>query len=301
MSSFLERLLRQSFVPVDLVPAFVSGVRILLMIVAAILAIRIMDRTLRRLRLLVPRVDTGSSRVVQRAETLRHIIRSFLKVLILVLLVAGVTTEVGINLAPLLAGVGIVSLAVGFGAQSLVKDVIAGFFIIFEDQFAVGDTVRIGDLSGNVEHMSIRVTVLRNVEGEVHVIPNGSIQTVTVMTKDWGAAQVDVFVPYAEDIDRVSQTLQTVIDGIHRDYPDQVIEPPKVLGVERLGDEFVTLRVIAKTLPHDRWDIRREMRRRIQKELQLQGVQLPELRRGVVVVSEGGEAGPVSGPAPGST
>ena len=132
----------------------------------------------------------------QRAETLRLIVRSVVKFALIVFVGLTISSELGFNIAPLLASVGIVGVAVGFGAQSLVKDVISGFFILLEDQYSVGDVIRVGTSSGVVERMSLRATVLRNLEGRVHIIPNGTIQTVTVLTKEWARAVVEVTVSY---------------------------------------------------------------------------------------------------------
>src|SRR5262249_8620343 len=154
---------------------------------------------LKRLRLLVPPADAlGFARATQRAETLRQIVRSVVKFALFIFVGLTITSDFGFNIAPLLASVGIAGVAIGFGAQSLVKDVISGFFILLEDQYGVGDVIKVGEHSGVVEHMSLRATVLRNLEGQVHVIPNGTIQAVTVLTKEWARAVVDVTVGYSE-------------------------------------------------------------------------------------------------------
>src|SRR6185312_12402186 len=140
----------------------------------------------------------GVARVEQRTETLRHIIRSIAKGILILVVALLIGAELGFNIGPVLASAGIAGLAVGFGAQSLVKDVISGFFILFEDQFGIGDVVRIGDFAGVVERMTLRATVLRNLEGQVHVVPNGNIQNVTVMTKEWARAVLDLTFPHEE-------------------------------------------------------------------------------------------------------
>src|SRR5204863_3560406 len=134
----------------------------------------------------------------------------------------------------------------GFGAQSLVKDVISGFFILFEDQFGVGDGVQIGEFSGVVERMSLRATVLRNLEGQVHVVPNGNIQHVTVMTKGWARAVLDVTVRHEEELAKVFDALQRVGKRLEQDWPDRVLEHPSILGVEKLDDTGVSVRSIVK-------------------------------------------------------
>src|SRR5262245_12685743 len=172
---------------------------ILAVVLVAYVILKFFDSALRRLHLILPPATVLSlPRVQQRTETLRQLIRSVIKAILVLFIAVEVVTELDYakSLAPILASAGIAGLAVGFGAQSLVKDVISGFFIVFEDQYGVGDVVKIGDFSGVVEHMTLRSTVLRNLEGQVHVIPNGNIPHVTVMTKEWARAVLDVTVPY---------------------------------------------------------------------------------------------------------
>jgi small conductance mechanosensitive channel len=211
--------------------------RIAWIIIFGYLLMKLTNSGLKRLRLLIPPGDAvRAHRVEQRAETLRHIVSSVTKVVVLVIVILTVSSELGFNIAPILASAGIVGLAIGFGAQSLVKDIISGFFIILEDQFGVGDVVKVGELSGVVERMTLRVTVLRNLEGQVHVIPNGSIQTVTVMTKDWSRAVVDVTIAYKQDVDEVCQILETIGERLRHDWPDRIHEKPQVLGIEESPD-----------------------------------------------------------------
>src|SRR5262249_28448736 len=183
-----------------------------------------------------------------------------------------VGSELGYNISGVWASVGIAGLAVGFGAQSLVKDVISGFFILFEDQYGVGDVVKIGDFSGVVEHMTLRSTVLRNLEGHVHVVPNGNIQNVTVMTKEWARAVLDVVVPHSENLSRVFQVLQNIGMKLAQDWPDRVLEKPTVLGVEKIDDLGITIRCIVKTPPFKQADVVREWRLRVKEEFDRAGI-----------------------------
>src|SRR5262249_12930451 len=179
------------------------------------LAMRLIDSALRRVRSIVTHGGAiHTARLDQRAETLRQIIRSVCRIALAIVILLTIAPELGINIQAMLAGAGIVGLAIGFGAQSLVKDVISGFFVLLEDQYGVGDAVRIGSQDGVVEHMSLRVTVLRNLEGHVHVIPNGNIQTVTVLTKDWSRAVIDVTVGQKEDLNRVMEILRNIASGL---------------------------------------------------------------------------------------
>src|SRR5215469_5136230 len=250
---------------IPLVPKIVpSAVRIGTILVFGYVTLRLIDSALNRLRSLVPAADIA--RVEQRTETLRHIIRSISKIVLILILALTISSELGFNIGPILASAGIAGLAVGFGAQSLVKDVISGFFILFEDQFSIGDVVKVGDFAGVVERMTLRVTVLRNLEGQVYVVPNGNIQHVTVMTKDWARAVLDVTVSHKQELSKVFDTLKAVGTQLARDWPDRVLDQPAVLGIEKLDDSGVTIRSIVKTPAFKKDDVLREWRRRVKEE-----------------------------------
>jgi moderate conductance mechanosensitive channel len=258
-------------------PILIPAIRIVWILLAAYVVLRVTDSGLRRLRLLIPSNDVlGVARVEQRTETLRLVIRSVSKVVLLLLVVLMISAELGFNIGPVLASAGIVGLAVGFGAQSLVKDVISGFFILFEDQFGIGDVVKIGDFTGVVERMSLRATVLRNLEGQVYVVPNGNVQNVIVMTKQWARAVIDVTVSYNEDLTRVFETLQKIGVSLAQGSPDRVLEQPVVLGIEKLADSGVTIRSIVKTPPFRKDDVLREWRRLIKEEFEQTGIDLAQ-------------------------
>jgi small conductance mechanosensitive channel len=278
--------LRQVFGPVYS-PILIPAVRIVWILTAAYVVLRVTDSGLRRLRLLIPSNDLlGVARVEQRTETLRLVIRSVSKVVLLLLVVLMISAELGFNIGPVLASAGIVGLAVGFGAQSLVKDVISGFFILFEDQFGIGDVVKIADFTGVVERMSLRATVLRNLEGQIYVVPNGNVQNVTVMTKQWARAVIDVTVPYDEDLTRVFETLQKVGFSLAQQLADRVLEQPVVLGIEKLADSGVTIRSIVKTPPFKKDDVLREWRRLIKEEFERTGIDLAQKGRQEVTIVE---------------
>ncbi len=276
MPEFLRETFGLTYAPV-LIPLF----RIVSMLFFAWLLLKLIDSALKRLRLLIPPGDSiGVHRTEQRTETLRHIVHSVTKFGLIVFAGLTVSIELGFDIGPILASVGIVGVAIGFGAQSLVKDVIAGFFILLEDQYGVGDVIKVGDHSGVVERMTLRTTVLRNLEGQVHVIPNGSIQTVSVLTKEWARAVVDVTVGYREDLDKVFKALEAVAGSLHKDWSDRVTEKPSILGVEQLGPDGVTIRCVVKTLPMQQWEVMREWRRRIKEEFGRQGIEMqPRIAR----------------------
>jgi len=279
MPEFLRQRFGLTYEPIVLPLIQIAG-----WILLAILLLKLVDSTLKRLRLLIPAGDSiGITRAEQRAETLRQIIRSVAKSVLIIFVVLQVCSQLGYDTTSLIATVSIAGVAVGFGAQSLVKDVISGFFILLEDQYGVGDVIKVGEFSGVVERMTLRATVLRNLEGRVHVIPNGNIQTVTVLTKEWARAVVDITISYRENLDTVFRVLNRIGDRLHEDWPDRVTENPTILGVEQLGLDGITIRCVTKTPPMKQWEVMREWRRRIKEEFERQGIELPLPRREIVI------------------
>src|SRR2546425_9786470 len=258
-------------------PVIPAAFRIFSVVFVASIILRLTDSALNRVHLLLPSGDMiGAARVQQRAETLRHIIRSVIKAILVLFVAFQIGFELGFSLAPIIATAGIGGLAIGFGAQSLVKDIISGFFILFEDQFGIGDVVKISDFTGIVERMTLRATVLRNLEGQVYVVPNGNIQNVIVMTKGWSRAVLDVTVPLKEELARVFDVLQRIGARLAQDWPDRILEQPVVLGVEKLDDSGVTIRSIVKTPPFKHADVLREWQRRVKDEFDKAGIELAQ-------------------------
>ncbi len=230
-----------------------------------------------------------------RARTLLPLLRRASAVLLLT--VGGLTaaSELGIDIAPLLAGVGIAGLAIGFGAQTLVKDVITGLFIVMEDQVAVGEYVSVAGHSGIVEALSIRTIRLRDLSGTVHVVPFGEVGTVENLTRDYSYAVIDAGVGYGEDTDRVSDVLREIAAGMEGDdsWRHRVIPPFEVFGVQELGDSAVVVRCRFKTPPMQQWAVAREFRRRMKKRFDELGIEIPFPHRTVYF---GGGKGPESVP-----
>ena len=213
----------------------------------------------------------------QRAITLAGIFKSVSKIVIV--LVAGLTILqiLGINTAPLIAGAGVAGLAISFGAQNLIRDFISGFFILLENQYKVGDVIRAAGVSGQVEDMNLRITVLRDLEGVAHFIPNGEIKVVSNLPKEWSRAVINAGVAYKENLDRVVGVLNTVGQELSRDpvFGQGILEPPQVLGVENFGDSQVTLRIVTKTRPLKQWETGRELRKRIKAAFDREGIEMP--------------------------
>ena len=213
----------------------------------------------------------------QRVQTIAGLLSNIAAVVLVIITMLTLLGTFGVSIAPILASVGVLGLAVSFGAQSLVKDVITGIFMLLEGQFGIGDVIRLGDAAGVVEKITLRTTVLRDVFGVVHTIPNGEITRVSNLTKAWSRAVLDIGVAYREDVDRVIAVLRDVGERMHAD-PDfgaLLLEPPEVPGVESFGDSAVLIRMTAKTLPMKQWEVARELRRRIKKRFDAEGIEIP--------------------------
>lgn len=255
-----------------------TGGRILVGFVVAWMAYWGLILVLRRIEQSLASSSSGTlSAQEQRTRTLISLLRSVGVVLIVVLFIFMTLGALGVQLGPLLAGAGVLGLAVSFGAQSLVKDVISGLFMLFENQFGVGDVIRIEGVSGAVEQMTLRVVVLRDVHGAVHIVPNGQITKVTNLTRSWSRAVLDVAVAHKEDPDHVMAVLLEVGEELYADpaWKPLLVEPVQVPGIENLTDAAVTIRVMAKTLPLKQWDVARELRRRIKLRFDRDGIDIP--------------------------
>ncbi len=258
--------------------AYAHVPRIIIIIIGAWIMIRVTRLAGRRIMALTEDEDPATkSEREKRAETLVRIINSAIKVFVYIVASFMILKEVGVDIAPLLAGVGIAGLAIGFGAQTLVKDFLTGFFILMENQYRVGDVVKIGDHAGLVENIKLRTTVLRDLEGVVHVIPNGEVQSVNNMTYGWSRVVLDIGVAYKEDVDKVIQVLQDVGKKMRQEEPYNtlMLDDPQILGVDDFGDSQVTIKMLAKTCPLKQWDVGRELRRRIKYAFDQEGIEIP--------------------------
>jgi len=262
-------------------------VRVGIVILVAIITYSLIQILIARLlRIKIDEEDPLVRRVrEQRALTIASLLRN-VALITTVVVVALTTLDIMLDdIGPILASFGILGLAFSFGAQTLVKDVISGTFMLMEGQFAIGDVVRVADVSGMVEKITLRTTVLRDNEGVVHIIPNGSITRVSNMTKSWSRAVLDISVAYREDIDRVVTVLRDLLKDFEADpeWGPLLLEPPDVPGIERLSDSGVVVRVMAKTLPQKQWEVSRELRRRIKMRFDREGIEMPFLHRAPVI------------------
>lgn len=210
----------------------------------------------------------------KRFYTIFAIASTTVKVILVVLVIIIILSEVGVNIAPILAGAGIIGLAVSFGAQSLVKDIINGTFILSENQFDINDVVTIQDTSGVVEKMTLRITMLRDMAGTAHIIPNGSITKVSVLTKGWSRADISIRISYNSDLNQSIKVMKEIADQLRKEFPDIIIAEPQILGVDNFADLGVILRLTMTTTPGQQWFVEREYRRRIKYALNDNGIKM---------------------------
>lgn len=212
-----------------------------------------------------------------RAQTLVGVFNSALSLLILGGGTLMLLEEAGIPIVPLMGGAAVVGLAVAFGAQNLIKDYFSGFMVLLEDQYGINDVVKIGPISGLVEHISLRTTVLRDLEGIVHFIPHGTITTVSNMTHGWSRALFDVGIDYKENVDRVMGVLMEIGHEMRRDaaFGPLILDDPEMLGVDQFSDSSVIIKFFMKTRPLQQWTVKREMLRRIKKRFDELGIEIP--------------------------
>ncbi len=251
---------------------------ILLIVGIAFLLLRVMRSVIRRtIQHLVERGAEANRELNLKISTLSTVVESLLRLIVLVIAGMMVLSNLGINIAPLLASAGVVGIAIGLGAQSLIRDFIGGFLILLEDQFGVGDVITVNGFTGTVEHLSLRRTGLRQLNGSFAIVPNGDIRAVQNLTKDWSRALLDVDISYDDDVDHAIEVLKHMLEGIENDpvIGAAILEPANILGVQALGPYQVTIRLMVKTKPMQQWGVQRELLRRIKGVLKESGVTIP--------------------------
>lgn len=264
------------------------GLTVLLIMGGAVLAYIVWEWVI---RLIVRRIqaldDVEDSELDKRTHTIGSVLHSAGIVVILVTAVLMTLPEFGIDITPVLASVGIVSLAAGLGAQTMVKDVISGMFILIENQYTVGDVVEIQGVTGTVEDITLRVTAVRDITGTIHTIPMGEIRQVANKSRDWSRAIVDVSITYEEDVDTAVQTLQEIAVRLQEEseWRGVLLEEPLVTGIEGLEDWAVRLRLMVKTTPGEQWDVQRWLRREIRHEFEKRQIILAFPRQEVMIMN----------------
>jgi len=253
-----------------------TGAHIALILALAWVAVAFSHRLIRSFRIYVSRSINGREEI-QRAETLGRVFRYIASVVIT--LVAGtlVLSELGISVAPILGAAGVVGVAVGFGAQSLIKDYFNGFFLLLENQIRQGDVVEAGGKSGVVEEITLRYLRMRDYDGNVHFVPNGCITTVTNMTRGFAQAVVDVGVAYREDADAALEVMRQVGAGMRTDaaFGPKILDDLEIAGVDKWADSAVILRCRFKVAPIEQWGVRREFLRRLKTAFDAAGIEIP--------------------------
>ena len=267
------------------------GVRILVIATSAYLITRIVHFLIDSLQIFLVSRDGSQLGLLERkkrVDTLGQLLRVVAALLVVGVAVLMVLSLFSVDIRPILTGAGIAGLAVGFGAQNLVRDVIAGFFLILEDQVRLGDVVSINGKSGLVEAIRLRTIALRSADGTVHVIPNGVITELSNMTKDFSFAVLDIGIPYEESVDTVVEVLRSIATELRADplHGPNILEPLEVLGIEAFNEASVLLRVRIKTVPIQQWNVGREFRRRIKLAFEARGIEFPS--RQLTVRLEGG-------------
>lgn len=259
-----------------------SGPKILLILFILFILLKLSNALSQKIRKLmlrgVERVDSDNkAENERRINTLVGIVHQVAKVIIWVTMSIILLNEFGLEIGPILASAGILGLAVGFGAQELVRDFISGFFILLEDHIRVGDVVNINGIGGSVERIQLRTIILRDFSGTVHVFQNGKINSLANMSKVWSAAVLDIGVAYKENVDRVIELMKEVGEELANEpeYGEHMLEPMEVVGVDSLGESSVNLRVRIKTKPMQQWRIGREYRKRIKHKFDKEGVEIP--------------------------
>jgi small conductance mechanosensitive channel len=255
---------------------FSTGIKLVLILILTLIAIKVVKIVSVRLsRLFLKKKDDEETK--KRANTLGSVIYNFFKVLILVIALITILSELGVDIGPLLATAGIAALAIGFAAQSLVKDFINGFFILLWDQIRVGDVVQVSGKGGLVEAINLKMTVLRDLAGNVHFIPNGSIDVVTNMTKDYSRYVFEVGVAYREDVDEVMEVIQEVDEGLRKDpdFKDDILEPIEILGLDTFSDSAIIIKARTTTKPIKQWRVGREFNRRLKKIFDARDIEIP--------------------------
>jgi moderate conductance mechanosensitive channel len=264
-----------------------SGLRIAIISLVAYLVIRIVATSTRRMESDIA-LETGPAHVerLKRAQTLGRLIQNVVRIVVSAIALLMILRELDVDIMPMLTGAGIAGVALGFGAQWLVRDLIAGFFLILEDQVRIGDSVAINGIGGSVEAINLRTIALRDVEGTVHVFQNGAINTLANRTRDYAYYVIDLTVSFQDDTDRIITIVQDTANAMRTEppYDAMIMEPLEVLGVDSFQNGLVTIRTRIKTLPQKQWEVGRELRRRLRYALTKAGIDLP--LSGVTVAPE---------------
>jgi small-conductance mechanosensitive channel len=253
-----------------------SGIRIVVIIILALIALKVAKMLSRRIFAPFEKGELEAE-MKKRADTLSSLIRYILSVVILAVAAIMILGELGIEIGPILAAAGIVGLAVGFGAQQLVQDIISGFFILLQDQIRIGDVVEVAGKGGLVERVNLKNTVLRDLSGNVHFVRNGQIDTVTNMTKEFSFCLFDIGVAYREDVDEVIKVVKETDEELRQDpaYKDDILQPIEVFGLDKFADSALIIKARIKTRPIKQWGVARAFNRLLKKKFDERNIEIP--------------------------
>ncbi|GAB3053937.1 mechanosensitive ion channel family protein [Virgibacillus ainsalahensis] len=252
-----------------------GALRILAIIILAVIIVKVIRKLVDRL---FSNKQKGPIRITERREnTLKKLIKSVVAYFVYFVAIVMILGVFNIEIGPLIAGAGVVGLAIGFGAQNLVRDIISGFFIIFEDQFSVGDYIAVSGIEGTVEEIGLRITKVLSWTGEMNVLPNGNITQVTNYSVHNGLSIVDINVPYESNVDDAEQIINEVAATLPEKY-DFIVGTPEIIGVQNLDVSHFVIRVIADTLPGFQWAGERNIRKEVQDKLYKSGIEIPSPR-----------------------
>jgi len=257
-----------------------QGVRVAVILALAFVIRQVVRGTIPRIvhrSVIGKKKERFTERVEQRAEILSNFLVSAAAVVIWVVAVFMILQEFGVQIGPLITGAGFVGIAIAFGAQGLIRDILSGLFILFEDEYSKGDVVQIAGIVGEVEYLGLRITKLRDLDGTCHVVPNGEVKIASNLTKDWARVNMNISVGYGEDLDRVSE----VINRVGREMAEEtywrglIMETPQVLRVDKLGDSGIDIKILGKTMALKQWEVMGELRKRIKKTFDEEGIEIP--------------------------
>jgi len=255
------------------------GIKIVVIAVVAWITYIVLSRIVRRaVKISVVR-DQGMTEEaeIKRENTLIRIFNGAIRIILILIALLMILQEVGIEIGPILAGAGVVGLAVGFGAQYLIRDIITGLFIILENQYRIGDVINIGSEGGVVEDISLRMTTLRDLNGTVHHIPHGEVTRVSNLTKSWSRVNINIGVSYNANIEKVIDVINRTGEKLAEDpqFKDSIISPPKFLRVDEFADSSVVVKILGETKPSKQWEVAGEFRKRIKAEFDREGIEIP--------------------------
>ena len=261
------------------------GINILITVVVTIFLMRFASAVIRTVFALLERGAAARSETAahRRLMTLSAILRGAAQTVISFIGLLTLLQQLKVNITPILASAGVVGIAVGFGAQSLIRDLFGGLMILLEDQYSVGDTVKIGETAGTVEQLTLRITRIRGVDGALTFIPNGAISTVSNLSKDWSRAVMDVEIDYEQNPDKAMQVILDTARELWNERPGEITEEPSMLGIDKLSNAAITLRLMVKTTPTMQFEIARELRRRIKLAFDREGIKTPSAKQQLVI------------------